>query len=85
SQVAIPLSPGGPRVLRSMRERVADYDWDGTVAETCALILKAIEPDMLSVADAFWSYYLSRSDTRHLVPLFTPELLAKRHRKTGDY
>ncbi|MGJ3648668.1 methyl-accepting chemotaxis protein [Sphingomonas sp. GlSt437] len=68
-----------------MRERVADYDWDGTVAETCALILKAIEPDMLSVADAFWSYYLSRSDTRHLVPLFTPELLAKRHRKTGDY
>ena len=79
-----PLVPA-PRVIRSMRERVADYDWDGAIVPTCALITAAIEPAILDVTNAFWTHYLSRPDTRHLRPLFTEELLAKRRRRSADY
>jgi methyl-accepting chemotaxis protein len=71
---------------RSMAERIADYDWDGTIvpgaAEIDALLSDA---DMREIGESFWRHYLSLPSTRHIQSYFTPERLRRRIDRSGNY
>jgi methyl-accepting chemotaxis protein len=71
---------------RPVRERIRDYDWDGSIVPVCAEIAALLQPeDYETIAAAFWDHYLSLDTTRHMAAWFTPERLAKRIRRSADY
>ncbi|PNB50223.1 chemotaxis protein, partial [Pseudomonas sp. FW305-130] len=67
---------GWSGVSRTAAARVADYDWDGSVAAASTEIAEAIVGHEGEIARAFWEYYLSLPQTAHIRGFFTPDYLS---------
>ncbi|WP_419808870.1 methyl-accepting chemotaxis protein [Sphingomonas sp.] len=64
---------------RAVREHVADYDWDGTIAGNSAEIVELLtDDDLQTIARAFWNHYISLRAAAHIRDYFTPERLDRR-------
>ncbi len=70
---------------RTIAQRVADYDWDGTIAEGAAEVAALIADHRLAISQAFWDYYLDLPDTRGVRALLTPAMLAERVADSAEY
>ena len=76
---------GWSGVSRTAAARVADYDWDGSVAAASAEIADAIVGHEGEIARAFWEYYLSLPQTAHIRGFFTPDYLSARVAHSAKY
>ena len=71
---------------RSLRERVRDYDWDGTIEPACVTLAALLDDaDHYRIAETFWRHYLSLDAARHVVAYFTPERLRVRVAASAHY
>ena len=73
------------RAGRTTRERVADYDWDGQIAASCAELVELLDDCSYEINRAFWDSYLGRPETRHLRSQFDETTMDKRVRKSARY
>ena len=72
--------------IRSAREHVADYDWDGLIAPACAELTALLsDEDLRSLAAGFWRRYMEMPATAHVRDYFTPDRLAKRVANSANY
>ncbi|MES2067999.1 MAG: methyl-accepting chemotaxis protein, partial [Pseudomonadota bacterium] len=76
---------GWSGVSRTAAARVADYDWDGSVAAASTEIAEAIVGHEGEIARAFWEYYLSLPQTAHIRGFFTPDYLSARVAHSAKY
>jgi methyl-accepting chemotaxis protein len=60
-----------------MAERLARYDWDGTLAAGCAAVAIALEGQSERLAWVFWDRHLRDPDIAASQREFTPDVLSK--------
>lgn len=72
---------------RDFARRVADYDWDGTLAANCAAIMPLLDRDdgwhLISVA--FWNHYLSLPSGQEIRSIFTDEMRVRQVERSARY
>ncbi|WP_242140416.1 methyl-accepting chemotaxis protein [Sphingomonas sp. TREG-RG-20F-R18-01] len=70
---------------RSAAQRVADYDWDGSVLAASAEIARLIEGHEHDISRTFWKHYLDLPVSAHIRPLFDDAYLAARIADSARY
>ena len=70
---------------RSAAARIADYDWDGSIAACAAEITQAIAGHETEISRVFWEYYLSLPVTAHIRGHFSREYLDTRVENSARY
>ena len=79
--------PAGVTVARrSIVEHLGEYDWDGTIADSCRDICTLLQPeDYQRIARLFWQHYLALPGTAAIRHLFTAERLERRINESAQY
>ncbi len=76
---------GWSGIARPMRERITEYDWDGTIVSATAEISRLIEGRENEIARAFWDHYLSLACTTHLREHYGEARLLSQIAKSAHY
>ena len=70
---------------RTIAQRVADYDWDGTIAAGAAEVAALIGEHRHAISQAFWDYYLGLPDTAGVRAVLGPATIAQRVADSAEY
>ncbi|MCU6453838.1 methyl-accepting chemotaxis protein [Sphingomonas sp. A2-49] len=71
---------------RSIVEHLGEYDWDGSIADSCGDICSLLGPDdYRQIATRFWDHYLSLPGTQAIRHLFDAGRLGRRIADSADY
>ncbi len=77
---------GDRPATRSIVAHLGEYDWDGSIAESCRMITDLLtDEDYHAIASRFWHHYLSLPATQDIRHLFTADRVERRIRESANY